>query len=95
LTALQQQRNILWEVVKEFGTVHSRGAFYFFVPLSSDISDMEAAATLSQKFQVLVVPGSAFGMSRYLRVSYAALQVDEFKVAAERLRKGLSFLLSA
>jgi aspartate aminotransferase len=79
-----------------------QGAFYVFPDLREAIarlhadgklkSPTDAALTeylMEQDKAVAVVPGSAFGMEGYVRISYAT-SLDNLKKAAERMSKALS-----
>ncbi|QJR11147.1 Aspartate/prephenate aminotransferase [Usitatibacter rugosus] len=79
-----------------------QGAFYVFPDLREAIarlhadgklkSPTDAALTeylMEQEKAVAVVPGSAFGMEGYVRISYAT-SMDNLKKAAERMSKALT-----
>lgn len=73
------------------------GAFYLFLGIDSQISDVELSQRLVREHGVAVIPGSPFGISRgcYLRLSYGALPTDKFELAMERLAKGLISVTNA
>ena len=67
-----------------------KGAFYALVDARRlcslmDIDDVELAGRLLTEALVAVVPGSAFGLPGFIRLSYAA-SLDELHKATERLR---------
>jgi aspartate aminotransferase len=71
------------------------GAFYAFPRVTGALEklgltgDAEFVAWLLSEADVAVVPGSAFGASGYVRVSFAC-SLDELKEAVERIRKALA-----
>lgn len=84
---------MIWEVVEPYGTAKTRGAFYFFVPLRDGIEEDSAVRILAEEFHVLVVPGRAFGMPGYLRISYASLLPERSKHIAQHLAQGLKYIM--
>jgi aspartate aminotransferase len=58
------------------------GAFYFFADFSHDIAqrkfanDNQLAMDILEKLNIILVPGSAFGASNHLRISYATSMKD-------------------
>jgi aspartate aminotransferase len=75
-----------------FACVPGQGAFYAFIQAEEFIAqhqmkdDVELAAYLIEKAHVALVPGSAFGMPGYLRLSYAT-SMDNLKEAVNRIFK--------
>jgi aspartate aminotransferase len=73
-----------------FQCVPGQGAFYAFFKVEDYIKnhqmkdDVELASFLIEKAHVALVPGSAFGMPGYLRLSYAT-SMDNLKEAIKRL----------
>ncbi|MEA3349111.1 MAG: aminotransferase class I/II-fold pyridoxal phosphate-dependent enzyme, partial [Chloroflexota bacterium] len=66
-----------------------QGAFYFFPDFSAHNPDSaELAAFLLEKAWVVTVPGSAFGLEGYLRMSYAGACEDIIE-GIERIRWAL------
>ena len=77
------------------------GAFYAFPDARKAIAslhkagkisaatDMAFAEYLLEKFDVAVVPGSAFGAEGYFRISFAT-SMDNLRVALDRIEKALS-----
>ncbi|OAT81327.1 pyridoxal phosphate-dependent aminotransferase [Desulfotomaculum copahuensis] len=68
--AYREKRDLLYNTLIELGfdVVKPQGAFYLF-PRSPLPDDVEFVRT-AQKYNVLVVPGSGFGLPGYFRVSY-------------------------
>ena len=66
----QSKRDFLYDELTQIGydLVKPQGAFYMF-PKSPVEDDVEFVAEL-QKYNVLVVPGSGFGMPGHFRISY-------------------------
>jgi aspartate aminotransferase len=66
----QEKRDLLYENLTRLGfkMIKSQGAFYLFPqsPIPDDISFVR----LAQKYRILLVPGSGFGLPGYLRLSY-------------------------
>ncbi len=72
------------------------GAFYLFPNVSAyfndDIKDSTEFATyLLEKGKVATVPGAAFGMEGFIRISYAA-SMEELEEAVKRIRETLADL---
>jgi aspartate/methionine/tyrosine aminotransferase len=66
------------------------GAFYFFLPVASGAEPADGIVDfLVRTSSVLVVPGSAFGLANYVRVSYGSVLPEDAEEAAQRLRTGL------
>lgn len=70
LTSYEINRNLLYNSLTEFGfeVIRPQGAFYLFMksPIKDDIVFCEKA----KQFNILLVPGSSFGCSGYVRISY-------------------------
>ena len=65
------------------------GAFYFFIDVSNFYNDkikdsISFSKLLLDKVKVVVVPGAAFGMDNFIRISYS--------IALEDIEKGLQKL---
>lgn len=70
------------------------GAIYLWAKLPEKYSDdFEVVRWLVRKHGVVVIPGSASGVSGYIRISFGGLKEADCEVAAERLRKGLEELV--
>jgi aspartate aminotransferase len=78
------------------------GAFYIFIrvegllglttPAGRKLSDdMDIASFMLDDCQVAVTPGSVFGMSPYVRVSYAT-SLEEINKACHKLSAGIAKL---
>ncbi|ONK80626.1 uncharacterized protein A4U43_C01F19930 [Asparagus officinalis] len=50
--------------------------------------DFEVVRWLGRKHSVIVVPGSASGGPRYIRISLGGLKEADCEVAAQRLKRG-------
>jgi aspartate/methionine/tyrosine aminotransferase len=72
----------------------SKGAFYFFVSVATDMESMEMVKRLIKEFGIAVLPGSAFGVKDKcnLRLSYGALSPDSVAEAMGRFVEGVSKL---
>ncbi|SHJ84634.1 pyridoxal phosphate-dependent aminotransferase [Desulfofundulus thermosubterraneus] len=70
IAAYQEKRDLLYNHLVSLGfeVVKPQGAFYLF-PRSPLPDDLEFAR-LAQKHNILVVPGSGFGLAGYFRISY-------------------------
>lgn len=70
LTSYEINKNLLYNSLTEFGfeVIRPQGAFYLFMksPIKDDIVFCEKA----KQFNILLVPGSSFGCSGYVRISY-------------------------
>lgn len=77
------------------------GSYYFLLPYKdtsgqitvSASDDMKAVKFLAENHGVLLVPGFAFGMPGYLRVSYGCLEISTASAAAEMVAGGMKHLL--
>lgn len=76
------------------GAVRSDGAFYTFLRLRTELSDMDIVKRLVREFRIAVMPGSAFGMDRgcCLRISYGALDEATLEEGMRRLTGGLNVI---
>lgn len=65
-----KNRNLLYQSLTEYGfsCIKPEGAFYLFV--KSPMADEKEFCALCKKYNVLVVPGSSFACSGYVRISY-------------------------
>jgi len=81
--------------IKGFKTSPGTGAFYLFPDVKNVIEekgfkdDIELSEYLIESANVAVVPGSAFGSTGYIRLSYAT-SLDQIKEAVERISKSLA-----
>ena len=88
---LEEKRDVAYRRASNlFECIKPQGAFYVFPNISKWLkkgeSSSDFAAGLLQKTGVAVVPGEAFGMPGYLRISYAVPQqtlIEGFKRIAE------------
>jgi aspartate aminotransferase len=88
---LEQRRDLLLAELSAIPGLRAhrpRGAFYLFVAVSALIGrgglrdDADVARFLLERARVAVVPGSAFGVPGYVRVSYAASRAELTRAAA-------------
>jgi len=81
----ESRRDAAIESLREAGSdvPEPDGAFYIFVPVEAD-DDVAFCTTLLKEEGVAVTPGSAFGVSGYVRLSYA--------VSREQIREGIKRL---
>lgn len=65
-----RNRATLYEGLKECGftCIKPEGAFYMFV--KSPIEDEKEFCAAAKKYNILIVPGSSFGCSGYVRIAY-------------------------
>ena len=72
----------------------AEGAFYFFIKVATELSDLELVTKLIEQYKVAVIPGSTFGLTSgcYLRVAYGALTESNARAGVSRLIQGLSEL---
>jgi aspartate/methionine/tyrosine aminotransferase len=68
--------------------VEPEGAFYAFPAISGFASSLEAGSYLLEEADVAVVPGEAFGLDGYARLSYA-LADDDLELAMQRMSAAL------
>ena len=75
------------EVLPSDGTFYSFPSFHKVIERMDGINDdIELAQLLLEKADVALVPGSAFGLSGYLRLSFAT-DMDSLEKALTRIRK--------
>ncbi len=70
VSAYNKNRELLYHSLVEYGyeCVKPQGAFYLFVKALEE--DDKAFAAAAKKFNLLVVPGSAFACPGYIRIAY-------------------------
>lgn len=87
------RHDILYHFLQELpgcNVVPAKGGYYLFPDVSEIIKslgfedDIELANHILEKAGVCVVPGSAFGMKNYLRITFTASE-DKLKQAIDRL----------
>ncbi len=104
MEAFSERRSCILEEVENtlgLSCVHPAGAFYIFADSSKFhgraagrhiIEDsVSLCRYLLEEVRVALVPGIAFGMEGYIRLSYAK-SLDEIRKGMERLKKGLDDL---
>lgn len=69
----------------------AEGAFYVFLTVQTEMTDMQIVERLVKEQGVAVLPGSTFGVSEgcRLRIAYAALDTETAEEGIERLVRGL------
>lgn len=89
---LENNRNILIDQLKSFDGVHVTvpdGTFYCFADFSAYEKDsLKLSNMLIDKVQVLTVPGMAFGLDGYLRLSYCG-GIKDITEGIERMKWAL------
>ncbi|ADY73752.1 Aspartate transaminase [Desulfurobacterium thermolithotrophum DSM 11699] len=102
LKAFDERRRFMVEKLNEIPGVKCllpKGAFYAFPNVKELIEragfkdDFQLADYLLEKAKIAVVPGTAFGMPGYLRLSYAT-SMDNIKEGLERFEKAVEELLN-
>jgi aspartate/methionine/tyrosine aminotransferase len=91
--AFTERRNFLVEAINQIPGLKlptPRGAFYALVDVrriatARGLDDMQIAEQLLERHLLAAVPGSAFGVPGFLRLSYAA-SMDQLRLAVDRLR---------
>jgi aspartate/methionine/tyrosine aminotransferase len=97
VAALAAPRRTLWRAVRDTGCVQGAGAYFFCPPLPLPWrrdagTEASALTVLAEQFEVLVTPGSAFGVPGHFRCSYGSLPDKELAEGADRLQRGLTHL---
>lgn len=88
----RERRDLIVDLINHIpglSCLKPQGAFYVFVNISKlNVSSREFAERLLKEYQVVVVPGSAFGDSGegFIRLSYATKREDLLE-AADRMRR--------
>jgi len=95
----KQRHDYVYETLKTMNGVEvlpSDGTFYSFPSFQAIIDrmdgiedDVQLAQLLLEKADVALVPGSAFGLSGYIRLSYAT-DMDSLKTALTRIQEVLN-----
>jgi len=83
-------RELLWETIEPLNPVFGQGAFYFFVRLPSMVPEEMAIEVIARRHNLLLCPGSAFGMPGYVRIAYGNVRLQEAEDVAERLTNAMS-----
>lgn len=70
ISEYKKNRDLLYNGLKalNFECVYPQGAFYLF--LKSPINDDKEFCNIAKKYNILIVPGSSFSYSGYVRISY-------------------------
>ena len=87
--ALENRRNIMIDKLNSFDglkVTKPDGTFYCFVDFSHyNPNSVELAELLLEKVQVITVPGLAFGLDGYLRLSYCG-SINDIQEGIERIQ---------
>lgn len=102
--AYRSRREIVHGLLKEIPGVNANypeGAFYFFPDISSFFGKSDGHTTINtagdfcmymlEKAHISLVPGSAFGDERCVRISYAASE-DDLREALKRMKEAVAEL---
>ncbi|KAM6544030.1 hypothetical protein CsatB_008477 [Cannabis sativa] len=96
--SLGKNKELLTEALTPLGkdAVTGEGAIYLWARLPEKYSndDFEVVCWLARRHSVVVLPGSACGVSGCIRVTYGGMPLESCHVAAKRLRKGLEELVT-
>jgi aspartate aminotransferase len=94
IEAFKKRHDFVINLIKSipgFKALPADGAFYIFVNIEAAMrtlpeikNDVEFSAYLLEKSEVAVVPGSAFGMEGYIRISYAT-SIESLEQALKRI----------
>ena len=70
LKTYDENRNLLYNALKDYGfeCIKPQGAFYLF--LKSPIEDEKQFCNIAKKYNILFVPGSSFACPGYVRIAY-------------------------
>ena len=89
LDAYDKNRNLLYNSLKKFGfeCIKPEGAFYLFV--KAPVADDKEFCAQAQKHNLLLVPGSSFACSGYVRIAYCVSyeQIERSLPAFEAVAK--------
>ena len=94
LSYYERNRNTLYDGLLEIGYEAQKpeGAFYLF--LKTPVEDDVAFSEMAKKYNILVVPGTAFGCKGYVRIAYCVAyetivnSLPKFKELMEEIKKG-------
>lgn len=84
----------MFETIEDLSIIKPEGAFYTFINISKLKPYFEGAESLSleicnvllDKYRLAIVPGIAFGLDDYVRITYAA-DMDTIKTGIEKIRQ--------
>lgn len=96
--SLGKNKDLLIEALSPLGkdaVTGGEGAIYLWARLPEKYSnDFEVVCWLARRHSVVVLPGSACGVSGCIRITYGAVTFEKCQVAAKRLGKGLEELVT-
>ena len=96
ITVYNRNRESLYNGLTEAGyeCVKPQGAFYLFV--KSPVPDDRKFCELAKKYNILIVPGTAFACSGYVRIAYCVAyetviaSLPKFRELMEEINRGLN-----
>ena len=104
ISEFERRRNYMYkelEGIEDINIIKPQGAFYVMVNIENTIgkkvrdevinSSMDFARLLLENENVAVIPGKAFGLDNYIRLSYAT-SIEAIEKGIERLKKLISKL---
>lgn len=104
ISEFERRRNYMYkelEEIEDINIIKPQGAFYVMVNIENTIgkkvrdevinSSMDFARLLLENENVAVIPGKAFGLDNYIRLSYAT-SIEAIEKGIERLKKFISKL---
>lgn len=104
ISEFERRRNYMYkelEGIEDINIIKPQGAFYVMVNIENTIgkkvrdevinSSMDFARLLLENENVAVIPGKAFGLDNYIRLSYAT-SIEAIEKGIERLKKFISKL---
>ena len=100
LGPMAEVRTLVLETLANLGprvTVSpSRGAFYVFLEIDTELDAITLTRRLIEDHHVAVIPGTTFGIHKrpFLRIAYGALQHQTAAKALERVAEGLTTILN-
>jgi len=89
----------LFDEIEELNLVQPDGAFYLFVDFSKikdkvsykESLSIEICNILLEKYELAVVPGIAFGLDDFIRISYAA-DINDIKTGISKIKEFINSL---
>ena len=94
-TPIAQSREIVINALDEISNIcsypRSNGAFYFYLKIDTDISDLELCKKLITEHGVAAIPGTTFGSDdgSYLRIAYGSMTPDSASEGINRFVAGI------
>ena len=93
ITAYDERRRYICQEFRKQGIefIKPQGAFYVFFKVSPKFDSLKFCERILEEFQVALVPGEAFGVSGWIRLSYA-VNFDDLKEGIKRIIKRIETL---